>query len=143
VAGAAAAAAATLSSSGCWNFSFNSETGTRLAPEATRRIVVGKTTQDEVFHLFGPPHSIFEGQVEIRSFYLPLGNRFLATPNEKHYGVLYRFDRMSSSFSLAHVYVVGHGKVQTKVQGDELFLLIDKTTGVVEDVAYRDEKKQP
>jgi hypothetical protein len=42
------------------------ETGTRLDESKIGQIVIGKTTRQEVFRMFGPPHSIFTGQVEFQ-----------------------------------------------------------------------------
>jgi hypothetical protein len=119
--------------------------GVPLDQNAIQRIEIGKSTRSEVFKLMGTPHSMFQGQVELKQaqftgmgFYRHLENRFLTTLDDEHYAMLYRFDKSSTKSTI--VLVVDFTNIS--IQTDELLLLLNRKTDVVDDVAYRKETSE-
>jgi hypothetical protein len=128
------------------------EVGVPVSEEKIKQFVIGRTTRSEVFQSLGPPHSIFRGQVELQqgdvggiqpmglgAYYLALGNRHLATLSERQYAVLYRFRQSSSSANVTSFVIVAAGRQTIKIRSDELLLLFNDDTHLLEDVAYRKE----
>jgi len=131
-----------LTSSCYYHFTSTAEVGAPIDQDTVNQIVIGKTTKSEIFKLFGTPHSIFQGQVEflkaeMTGFYSQVENRFLTSLDEKHYAMFYRFGKSSGKFTLASIFVITRGDTQVKIRSDELLLLFNKETNIVEDVAYR------
>lgn len=121
------------------------ETGNPIDPNAVQRIVIGKSTRSEIFNTFGTPHSIFQNQVEFRTYQAlsaPGGHfeyadtRTLTTWSDKHYGVLYRSGTATSITGTVAVVVVTVGGTRAQIRTRELLLFFDKQTNVVEEVAY-------
>lgn len=143
--------------SGCYFAGTKVTRGNEIEGAAISRIVIGKTTQRDVFALFGTPHSIFQGQQEFEesqaigfghlhpfAFYSHKENRYLSTLNDNQYAILYRFNE-SSARSLVItlppiVPVIGHANTDITIRTDELLLFLNKDTKIVEDAAY---PKQP
>lgn len=116
----------------------NVQSGRPLDEQAIKRIVIGQTTRSDVFNLLGTPHSMFQGQVEFREaqllpLYLHNENRYLSSIDDVHYAVFYRFSKSLSTSTL--VVVVSNSAV--RIMSDELLLLLNRNTNVVDDVAYR------
>jgi len=133
---------------GCFSYSTTTvEKGKPLDQAAISRIVIGQTTRSDVFALLGTPHSVFEGQVEFREdqgvgfdphlFYSYKDNRYLSSIDGQHYAMLYRFGKASGTTVVLAPVVVTYRGADARINTDELLLLVDKTTNVVDDVAYR------
>ena len=130
--------------------------GKPIDEAAVGRIEIGKTTRSELFRDLGPPHSIFKGQVELHDtdamlllgsmplhlfpyheYYSHSENRYLSSVDDLHYAMLYKFSELSGRNTRASIFVVTVSDTELKIATDELLLLIDSKTHVVDDVAYR------
>ena len=126
---------------GCVRYETGSvEVGRPISAGDVRQIEIGKTTRSDVFKLLGTPHSIFEGTAQFlenrsMTFYSHSANRYLTSINPWHYAMLYRFARDAYS----HRFMVVSGRTSVQIKTDELLLLVNKDTNVVEDLAYRPE----
>jgi len=137
---------------GCVLYSDTSfERGAPVDPRALAQISIGRTTQSEVFRLLGTPHSMFEGQVrfqEVRamgvmdSFFLHKDDRYLTSLDEKHTAMLYRFAQDTGTSVRASAVIVTYQGTNITLKTDELLLLINKDSRVVDDIAYRRETQR-
>lgn len=139
-------ALALLSACGYWRS--DQVRGDPLDQEAVRRIVIGKTTRDDVFRLLGPPRSIVDGQADFeRSISIPWGagertvysvteNRFLRSVGDDYYVMVYRYDKVSGRGLVITPGGTGYRDIDLTVRGDELLVIMRKDTGVVADIAY-------
>jgi hypothetical protein len=121
------------------------EVGRPIGESALSQIVIGETTRSDLFRLFGPPHSIFQGQAELTEF---VGDRFysyeqsrsLSSLEDEHYAMLYQFAEVSGEYqerqTLILTHLRGRGKSRLTLEADELLLFINRETNVVDDVAY-------
>jgi hypothetical protein len=115
-------------------------TGRPLDEKAIGGIVIGQTTRSDIFKALGAPHSIFQGQAEFTEakllpLYFHSQNRYLSTIDDRHYALLYRFGTGRTATTL--ILVVSDTKVD--IRSDEVLLMMNRQTDVVEDVAYRRE----
>lgn len=137
-----------FSLSGCFKYNMTVERGAPLNDEAIKEIVIGKTTRSDIFKLLGTPHSIFHNQAEFTEGYSIMGystvqNRYLSSLDENHYAFLYRFGKASSKTTRGVAVVVNVANTQVKIASNELLLLINKETDIVDDVSYRKEASNP
>ncbi len=132
--------------SSCVKMYTTAEHGIQMNETVINEIVIGKTTRSELFKLLGTPHSIFQGQAEftegysihsINEYYSHEQNRYLSSIDEGHYAFLYRFGKTSSKSTAVFVVLISSRNTHIKIRSDELLILIDKKTNIVDDVAYR------
>jgi hypothetical protein len=119
--------------------------GSPISDEAVAQLKIGETSRADVFKLLGPPHSMFEEQASLAEFHAfrffgPGGpgvaqgeTRQLGSLSRDQYALLYRF--ASASASSAFVVVVGQTNV--KIGADELLLLFNRNTNILQELAYR------
>lgn len=121
--------------------------GNPLEEATVDRIVIGRTTRSEVFSMLGAPHSIFEGQVQFHEaesiefnsalFYRYAEERYLTSLDNEHYALLYRFrEARGRTLTLAPI-LVTYRDARASLNVNEILLLVNKRTHIVEDVAYR------
>lgn len=135
---------------GCVSYSSITEkVNTPIDDSAVRRIVVGETTLSEIYRLFGPPHSIFQGQVELKEnkvlplepgmYYSHGSNRYLTSIDENYIAVLYRFGE-SGGRSLAFApapFVAVYRNTEVTLRGNEVLIFVDKAQPhIVRDIAF-------
>lgn len=133
---------------GCVEYSKTTITRGKPIEEATAsRIVIGRTTRSEIFSMLGVPHSIFEGQVQFHQdesirfdptlFYRYAEQRYLASLDDEHYALLYRFSESKGRTLALTPILVSYRSARVSLNVDELLLLVNKKTQIVDDVAYR------
>ena len=140
----AALALGLLLASGCGLVFVDStvEEGKPLNAEKIGQIVIGQTTRSEVFRLIGAPHSMFQGDLEFQeklvlgNFYLHTQKRKLSTLDDQHYAILYRAGKVTGQTRVGYAVLVTIGKEKATIRTDELLLILNKQTNVVEDVGY-------
>jgi hypothetical protein len=118
------------------------EEGRPIDEAKVKQIVIGQTKRRDVYELFGPPHSQFQGQVEfkegsLRGFFSHIENRYLSSLDDRHYAMLYRFVTSKAEFTGGTAVVVTLANTKGTIKSDELLLLLEKETDMVVDVAYR------
>ncbi|MCI0557022.1 MAG: hypothetical protein MN733_00890 [Nitrososphaera sp.] len=141
---------------GCYYASTTITRGKGLEEAALTRIVIGKTTQSDLFKLFGTPHSIFQGQQEFKesqaigfwhlhpfTFYSYKEDRYLTTLRDDQYAILYRFSESAGQSLMLHGIVIGYQGTDMRIQADELLLFLNKETKIVEDAAYPKQSPAP
>lgn len=131
--------------SGCGSYSnVTVNKGRPIDENKIKQIVLGKTTRSDVFDLLGTPHSMFQGQVEFKNaeligLYLHVENRYLTSLDDRHYAMLYRFSKSLSETIGIFTIVIVTRDTQISLKLDELLVLINIESNIVEDVAYRKE----
>ena len=127
---------------GCVSISTTAEIGEPLDVKAIQKIVIGETTKSDIFKTMGTPHSIFQNQAEFTESYSIQGystvqNRQLSAIDDNHYAFLYRFTLSSSITEETNTVFVKIKDTTIRIRTNELLLLFDKRTNIVDDVAYR------
>ncbi|HXK30284.1 MAG TPA: hypothetical protein VJ646_18720 [Candidatus Binatia bacterium] len=122
--------------------------GRAFNQDALNQITIGKTTRADVIKLFGLPDSMFVGQARlvdakyfagIGRFYLHIEDRYLTSLDDKHYAVLYRFSKLSGQSHRVTLGTLSSGNTAVRINSDEILLIINKDTDIIEDIAYRKE----
>ncbi len=152
----AVASSILAAANGCYYASTTVTRGKSLEAAALNRIVIGKTTQRELFNLLGTPHSIFQGQQEFKesqaigfrhfhpfAFYSYKENRYLTTLHDDQYAILYRFGESSGKSLMLYPIVIGYQGTDMSIQTDELLLFLNKDTKIVEDAAFPKQSSTP
>ena len=134
---------------GCIYTGRTERTGRPFSEDAVDRIIIGKITRSEVIKLLGLPDSVFAGQGRLVDahyfasgpgrFYLHIEDRYLTSLDDKHYAALYRFRNLSGQSFAVTLGTLSSGNTAVRIKSDEILLIINKETDIVEDIAYRKE----
>jgi hypothetical protein len=122
------------------------ERGAPIDSEALSKIQIGKTTRSEIFSLLGSPNSIIDGQStlwsgELINYYGYIESREISSLDDKHYAFLYKFNKSQAKEKTTFVVIIGARSNKISIKGDELLIIFNKNTNIVEDLAYRQEIK--
>jgi len=128
------------------------EFGIPIEEGTIRQIIVGQSTRSDVFRLLGPPHSMFRGEADMKESYSSVGlhgyfsctlNRRLSSIDPGQYVLFYKSGRTNTKASEANYIAIKYLDSITKIRSDELLLLLNDKSNIVEDVAYRAETSKP
>ena len=113
-----------------------------VSHSALVQISIGETTEAEITRLLGTPHTTFDEigvTDQLDALFLYKANRYLRNLDDKHVGVLYRFTGDTGKSVRGIAVLVNSGGTNIAFKTDQLLLLINRETRVVDDIGYRRE----